>query len=403
MVAKQQYDAVIAGAGLTGNTVAALLADSGMKCLVLDEYTPEQTAQRLDPRTLAITRASENILRTTGAWQVLEKHTISAFNKMHVWDEQGKCHLEFDSADLCQPNMGYIIEQKTLEQATVSVNQSRTSIAVMHGIIPTGYSYSPVGVRLFLSDNTELQTRLIIGADGSRSRIRHLAGINYPVHDYHQHALACWVKTGLSHGKVARQRFLKTGPLAFLPMSDEHQCGIVWSTTPTHAEKLKQMTQEAFMEELGRSFEFALGEITEVKYRTTFPLQHAQADHYCSPGIVLIGDAAHTVHPLAGQGANMGLLDAAALSQTIDYQQTSGVINRLSLRRYERWRKGENLLMLKTLQGIRGLFASQVKSVCHLRNLGMDILNNVTPVKNLLMSHAMGLSGDLPIIARRTF
>ena len=402
MTEKFDADVIIAGAGLTGNTLAGLLADRGIQCLILDEFTPKQTAQRPDPRTLAITRASENILRATGAWNQLSADSLSVFNKMQVWDETSSGRIEFDSAEICQPNMGYIIEQKILERATNVANQQKSLIKTIHAVYPEQINSNNGNVELLLSDDSKISGRLLVGADGSRSRVRKLANIDYPIHDYHQTALACRVKTAVTHDKTARQRFLQTGPLAFLPLNDPHYCGIVWSTSPAQAQELVSIPEEEFMQRLGMAFEHVLGDIMKVEFRTTFPLQHAQAEQYCLPGLVLIGDAAHTVHPLAGQGANMGLLDAATLAEVLCKDPDDKCLLKYSaLRRYERWRKGENLMMLKTMQILKELFASRMESVCYLRSTGMKILDYIHPLKNRLMRHAMGLSGDLPLVARQ--
>jgi 2-octaprenylphenol hydroxylase len=185
-------------------------------------------------------------------------------------------------------------------------------------------------------------------------------------------------------------------------MADPHQCGIVWSTTPDHAKSLIKMDEDSFHKALAEAFTHTLGNIVSSGPRACFPLQHSQSEHYCQPRLALIGDAAHTVHPLAGQGANMGLLDAATLAEVlIEARNKHKDIGAYPvLRRYERWRKGENFLMIKVLQGLKYLFESQLVSVRHLRNIGLDVTDMLTPVKYSIMRHAMGLSGDLPVFAR---
>ena len=402
MSSQYTTDVIITGGGLVGSSIAALLAGQGFRCIILEERSQETVSGRIDTRTLAITRASENILRHSGAWECLPEDRIGYFRKMYVWDEGGPGDINFDSAELCESTLGYIIEQTLLEQA-LRESCSKTDLIQYHQpatLADLNINEKLVHVRL--EDGTELTSHLIIGADGAKSRLRTLAGIACPAHDYHQQAVACVVKTEKAHDSIARQRFLKTGPLAFLPMADAHQCGIVWSTAPAHAKSLVEMEGPDFNKALTDAFNHTLGDIISSGARVAFPLQHAQAEHYCQPRLALIGDAAHTIHPLAGQGANMGLLDAAVLAELLIEAR---IKNRdfgthHVLRRYERWRRGENFLMIKALQGLKTVFESRLVSVRHLRNIGLDVTDMLIPVKHSIMRHAMGLAGDLPSFAR---
>ncbi len=395
-------DVIITGGGLVGSSIAALLAGQGFRCIVLEERSQETASGRIDPRTLAITRASENILRHTGAWERLPEDRIGYFRKMHVWDEGGPGDISFDSAELCESTLGYIIEQVLLEQELRETNAESDQVQYYQPAILVELVANKNQVHAQLEDGTKLTSQLIIGADGAKSKLRALAGIAYPVHDYHQQAVACVVDTEKAHDSIARQRFLKTGPLAFLPMADAHQCGIVWSTSPAYAKSLVEMEAPDFNIALADAFNHTLGEIISSGPRVAFPLQHAQAEHYCQPRIALIGDAAHTIHPMAGQGANMGLLDAAVLAEVLigarNKNRDFGAYH--VLRRYERWRRGENYLMIKVLQGLKDLFESRLVSTRHLRNIGLDVTDMLTPVKHSIMRHAMGLAGDLPSFAR---
>ncbi len=402
MAVKPDIDVIICGAGIAGAAVAALLAQAGISCLMIERRGIHPVTDRVDPRALAITRASENILRATGAWPLIPADRIGHFRSMRVWDEQGDGDIEFDSADVCEPTLGYIIEQTQIELALQQANAGYSQIKYLQPASLHDIEIARDVVTAVLEDGSRHTARLIIGADGARSRLRTLAGIGYPVHDYLQQAVACRVTTGKPHAETARQRFLATGPLAFLPLADPHQCGIVWSTTPDQVEQLMHMDESEFNQVLARAFDHTPGEILSSGPRARFPLQHAQAEKYCLPRLALIGDAAHMVHPLAGQGANLGLLDAAALAEiVIDTAGKNRDIGTLPvLRRYERWRKGENYLMLKVLQGFKVLFENRLEPVKHLRNIGLDITDMLMPVKHCIMRHAMGQAGDLPSFAR---
>jgi 2-octaprenylphenol hydroxylase len=211
------------------------------------------------------------------------------------------------------------------------------------------------------------------------------------------------VTTSLAHEHIARQRFLTRGPLAFLPLADPHQCGIVWSTTPEQARELLAMPGPEFCQALQLAFEHRLGEITSCGKRGAFDLYRSNAPAYIADRLVLAGDAAHTVHPLAGQGANMGLLDVAVLAELIldARSKQRAIYSRQLLRRYERWRRTDNQCMQLTLDGIRTLFASQNNALVKLRSFGLDTLNSIPWIKSGIMLHAMGREGNLPAVAKR--
>ena len=393
---------IIVGGGIAGRTLSSLLAADGIRCLILEQRPQAPVLQKNDPRTLAITRASENILRNAGAWKYLPEDRTGYFRKMTVWEETGMGDIEFNSAELCEPTLGYIIEQNVLEWVLQKANAESSEIDCLYAATVKTLDVQEDRVAVTLEDGKKISSQLIIGADGANSELRRLSGITFPRHDYQQQAVACIVRTEKPHDCVARQRFLSTGPLAFLPMADQYQCGVVWSTSPDHAAELMNMQQAEFYKTLADAFNHTLGAIADSQSRAVFPLQHAQATHYCLPRLALIGDAAHTVHPLAGQGANLGLLDAAALAEIIHdavtRHQDFGALP--VLRRYERWRKGENFLMMKILHGFKVLFESKLETVKYLRNTGLDVIDMLTPVKHIIMRHAMGLSGDLPVFAR---
>jgi 2-octaprenylphenol hydroxylase len=396
-------DVIIVGGGLAGCTLAILLAQKNIRCLLIEEHIHfTKKKKKTDPRTLAITRGSENILRTTGAWENLKQDKIGYFRKMFVWDENGDGDIRFDSAELCEPTLGTIIEQTALELALQKQTEQFDCIEWIQSKL-IAFEREEKKITIELEDGLHHNASLIVAADGARSTIRSLANISFPQHDYQQNAVACIVETEKPHEQIARQRFMSTGPLAFLPMADPHQCGVVWSTSSEHAEKLLAMEETEFNRALADAFTGVVGNIISSNTRASFPLLHAQAENYCKPRLALIGDAAHTVHPLAGQGANLGLLDAATLAEVIHTakEKQRDIGNYYVLRRYERWRKSENYIALKILQGFKYLFENQLDTVKRLRNIGLDLTDTITPLKYFIMRNAMGLSGDLPVSARR--
>ena len=390
---------LITGGGVIGSTMALLAASAGIDCILVERNRrPATEARTEDARMLALTPASGKILTRVQAWQQLAEQDIGLFRQMHVWDENGSGSLFFDSADIGLPALGHIVPQNLLVGALESARAGLHGISVHAGAEPAHLSDAGNAISVTLSDGREVSAKLLVAADGTGSKVRQLAGIGYPVHQYRQTAVAGIVRTELNHGQVARQRFLSDGPLAFLPMTDPNHCGVVWSTAPGHADDLLAMDEAAFQQALGEAFEHTLGAVTGVGARQCFPLQRAQARRYCSDRIALVGDAAHCVHPLAGLGANLGLLDVAALFQIIN---TAGRKGRdpggaALLRKYERWRKGENYMVMMTLEGLKYLFENQTLPIPGLRNAGMELFNSFQALKNFTMRRATGLAGDLP-------
>ena len=395
-------EVLVVGGGVIGCSMALLAAASGSECILVERNSSFATGTpAADARTLAVSLASRQILSAIKAWQQLPEEETGRFEHMHVWDENGAGSLHFDSADIGQPTLGYIVPQNVLVGAMESILAQHPGISVCAGAEPESLSGDEKAIRLRFNDGKEVSAKLLIAADGAGSRVRQLAGMDYALHRYGQSAVAAVVTTAEEHGHTARQRFLTDGPLAFLPMADPHRCGVVWSTTPARAEELLAVEQAEFQQVLADAFEHTLGAVTDVGIRQGFPLQRAQARHYCSERVVLVGDAAHCVHPLAGMGANLGLLDAASLFQVINEAGRKGRDpGRMAvLRRYERWRKGENYMVMMTLEGLKYLFENQALPIPPLRNAGMGLYDSFQALKNFTMRRATGLAGDLPDIA----
>jgi len=402
-VSAQNFDIVIAGGGMVGAALACALGDSSLSVALVEGTSLERIrpTAALDLRVSAISRASQRIIEAVGAWQRIPGKRVGPFRQMEVWDATGNGAIQFDSAALGEPSLGWIIENRVLQTALLEQAQTFSNITLLCPAALTMADVLESGLQLRLEDGRELRTRLLVGADGAQSQVRQWASINVDGWNYAQKAVVTVVDTAQPHQENARQRFLPTGPLAFLPLHDG-RCGIVWSTLPERAEYLLSLDEDSFALELAEAFEWRLGKVTDVGPRASFPLrlQHAQA--YVKPHFALIGDAAHVVHPLAGQGVNLGLLDAAALAEVLleAAAQRRNIGSLKTLRRYERWRKGENALMLGALDGCKRLFDSPLSPVQWLRNTGLNMTDTLTPLKNLLARRAMGLAGDLPKLAK---
>ncbi|MCG3203093.1 MAG: 2-octaprenylphenol hydroxylase [Gammaproteobacteria bacterium] len=399
-----EFDVAVVGGGVVGLAAAALLGGRALRVAAVEASAaaPAPEPADHDLRVFAVTRASACILAHAGAWQAVERRRRGCFRRMEVWDAHSRGRISFDSAALAEPTLGYIVEQRVLCDALGERLRQLPNVTVMRPASLQSWESMADRLEVTLAEGRPFSARLLVGADGATSRVRALAGIRYERRGYNQEAVVCNVRTERPHDDTARQRFLPEGPLAFLPLDDAHKSSIVWSTTPAHARHLLALAAEDFGSELATAFEHRLGRVLEVGARAAFELAKARAERYVLPRIALAGDAAHSIHPLAGQGANLGLLDAAALAEVVGEAAAAdmdiGAIR--TLRRYERWRSGENRVMQATMDGFKHLFGSELDAVRWLRGAGLSLTDRCDPAKELIMRLAMGLSGDLPAAAR---
>jgi len=405
---ENKFDIIIVGAGMVGSLLAALLKDSGLSILML-ERAPVQAPSPdapFEPRVSALTRASENLLRHVGAWPAVENCRCCAYTSMTVWDADGSGRVEFAAREIGESHLGVLVENRLLQAALTDAALKADNVSLRCPAQLTHLERLLQGWQLTLADGEMLQATLVIGADGAQSAVRSMAGLDTRTTDYHQRAIVTTVRTQQPHQFTAWQRFSPTGPLAFLPLltatGDDHYCSIVWSQDEREAQRLLALDDDAFRREIGLAFESALGEIESVDPRYSFPLRAAHAADYVREGLALVGDAAHAIHPLAGQGVNLGLLDAAVLAEEIRRAMKRNIAwwNEGTLSRYARRRRAHNTLILNSMTGFRKLFASHNPLLVVARNLGMRATNRLLPVKQELARVAMGLAGDLPVSAR---
>lgn len=400
---KASYDVVIAGGGMVGATLACAFGDSGLKVAVLDQRAPEPPpVQGFDQRVSAITLASVAIFQAVGVWGTI-KHRVAPVREMKVWDATGTGSIHFDAAEMGEPCLAYIIENSLMQSALVERLHHFTNIHYLCPVEIDSLELSPDAALLTLKDGRKLNARLLVGADGAQSRVRELAGIERHLHPMGQKSIVATVTTEKPHVDTAWQRFLPTGPLAFLPLPEPHTCSIVWSADTARADALMALDDAAFIVELQAAFD-TLGQIKTVNPRAAFPLSLSHAKSYIAERLALIGDAAHTVHPLAGQGVNLGYLDAASLAEVLldAAAEKKDIGTTRVLRRFERWRKGDNMATVSITGGFRYLFSNDLPGIRELRNFGLSLTDAATPIKNLIMRRASGLEGDLPRLARRT-
>ena len=393
-VAGESYDVLIIGGGMVGLTLANALRDSGLHIGVIEQRSPPPVTDEIDHRVSAINRASMQLFESIGVWDAMLQQRICPFREMHVWDATGAGSIHFDSAELGLDTLGYIIENTIIVQALL---QGITGAAQVDWLCPhkiESIELSDEQHRVHLENGKTLECRLLVGADGANSLVREVAGIEFKHSSYEQQGIVCTVATEQPHSETAWQCFLPTGPLAFLPLSDGRS-SIVWSLDEGRVDDMLALDDESFCRALEQAFEYQLGAVTSVSERAAFPLGHGHVNQYVKQGLALIGDAAHHIHPLAGQGANLGFLDAASLAEVIlQAKQARRQWYALhTLRKYERARKGNNVLMETSMTGFKILFGNENPLLSMMRNAGLGLTDQIPPLKYQLMKHAMGLDG----------
>jgi 2-octaprenylphenol hydroxylase len=395
-------DVVIVGGGPVGACAGSLLARAGLAVTLLEPHPPAPLAQGSAPeaRVVALSRASERIVRAAGAWPALAGPRLCAYERMRIWHESRPVAqaLLFDAADVGEPNLGYILESRMLQLALLEAFGAAGG--ELRRAAFTGLKFSPAGV-VVGTDAGEIEARLLLGADGMDSRVRAAAGLGATHGDYHQSAIVARVATGRSHENSAWQRFLRDGTLAFLPLADGTS-SIVWSADTRRAEELAALSTGEFEAALARALDHALGDTQLLGERFAFPLRRLGAQRYVAERVALLGDAAHVVHPLAGQGVNLGLLDAAVLAEVV----ASGALRREDpgalavLRAYERWRRSELALMAGAIEAFDQLLAHGAGPLARLAQAGLGSLNRSPELRRLFIRRALGTSGELPRVAR---
>ena len=389
--AKPTHDVIIAGGGIAGLTLACALKPTGLRIGVIDRHEPDPFGEAYALRVSAINRASLAVFDDAGALRRMRQMRVSPFTEMHVWDSTGVGEIHFDAAELGIDALGYIIENAVIQLALLDIVKQSDTIDWLCPARIESLSVDAELKRVQLLDGDELSAPLLVGADGSRSGVRTAMGVEFVRRSYQQRAIVCTVATEEAHRQTAWQCFLPSGPLAFLPLSDG-TCSIVWSLDEQRAGEMTALDDQAFAEALASAFEYRLGSVRLVSERATFPLGHGHVDRYVQGGVALVGDAAHNIHPLAGQGANLGIMDAACLAGVIaEALKTGRQWSALhTLRRYERSRKGENRIMEATMSGFKQLFGNDNPLLVEVRNMGLNLVDHAPAIKRLFIKQAAG-------------
>ncbi len=399
----ERYEVIVVGGGMVGAATACALAHGGVQVALLERFNPERRwpPEPIDIRVSALSKASQNILETLGAWPGMVQRGVCPYRDMRVWDGRSDGTLHFDCADTAFAELGHLAENRVTVVALWDVLDTLPSATCIAPATVVDMQLNDNGRQLRLEDGRMLEADLIIAADGRDSALRAMAGIAVTGWEYHQDGLVATVSTEKSHQFTAWQRFLDEGPLAFLPLQNG-QCSIVWTLSSETAQSYLALDDKDFLHVLEQASGGILGKMLDVGPRAAFPLRFQYANSYIDQRFAVCGDAAHAMHPLAGQGVNAGLLDAAAIAELViqTKQQQRPLAGQRYLRRYERWRKGDNLMMMTSMDVLNKTYSITAPAWVGLRSAGMNLVNNTALLKAYFNAYAMGLRDDLPKLAK---
>lgn len=427
-VKSMHYDVIIVGAGMVGATLGCALGQQGMRILLLDHSAPERydSAQAPDLRVSALNLASRNIMRRLGVWTSIEEKRVCPFLKMQVWEElpQGLPLLDllpfpsssekrinqttFDCAHIQQPALGYILENRVLQLSLHESLKTLNSVTLATGVTVKEFLSGPAASekKLLLSNDKTCTTPLVVGADGARSNIRQWVGFGVDRKEYGQQALVATVELADGPLDSTWQAFVSTGPMALLPLPDcagKHYASLVWYHQPDDVKRLMALSDPAFLSELIDCFPEELPDTTRLHQRGWFPLAKQHAQQYVCEGVALVGDAAHTVNPLAGQGVNLGLMDVAELADVVTdaWKQNKhyGAVDNLMI--YQQHRKADNRNMAWILDAFYHGFSNDKLPLKLARNAGLALMGKLGPVSKYIEEYGAGLRGRLPSLAKK--
>jgi len=394
----QSYDLTIVGGGMVGLTLARSLFNSNLSIAIIEAHQATELSEDPENRVSAISYASKTLFEKLGVWSLLKSQRLSPYNTMQVWEKDSFGKIDFDAKQINQQELGYIVENKNLQQALLNAVKQQNNVTFF---CPDSLQNMAIGdgeAWLTLNSGKQLTSKLVVAADGANSWVRKQLNIPLTEWDYQHHAIVATVKTSDPHQACARQIFSGQGPLAFLPLYEKNLCSIVWSLPPTQAKLLLALDEPLFNKQLSRAFDNRLGLCEVQGQRQSIPLRMRYARDFAAHRVALIGDAAHTIHPLAGQGVNLGLLDAACLAQEL--LQHSALGNDIglykNLRHFERWRKADATQMIASMEGLKQLFNGDNPIQKAIRDVALLMADNISPLKKQFIKQAMGIGGDKP-------
>ncbi|MCL1114583.1 MULTISPECIES: FAD-dependent monooxygenase [Shewanella] len=402
MFSTKTYDVAIVGGGMVGLATAIGLANADLNVVVIDAGTTQAVNGDPKLRVSAINKASQQLLENLGAWQYLDDSRISPYQKMSVWDKDGLGKIEFDAHSISETYLGSIIENDAISFALAKRASEMSNLTHLEGQRLERVAFGEREAWLTLANGDNVSAAVVVAADGANSWVRQQCSIPLTFWDYGHHAIVATVRTELAHDATARQAFLPGGPLAMLPLYEANLCSIVWSVSPEQAERLLALDDVEFGKALTAALDGRLGVCQLESERQSFPLRMRYARHFARHRLVLAGDAAHTIHPLAGQGVNLGLLDAASIIDTFTelHEQNKDLGEYSHLRALERWRKADATEMIAIMEGFKRLFAGSHPLKKAVRDIGLTLVDNVAGLKTVFIKQAMGNKMTLPKLCR---
>lgn len=405
-----EFDLIIVGGGLVGASLACALADTDLRIAVVEAH-PFNTQRHpgFDARTVALAYGSQQIFAAMGLWSAIEAQGVTPIREIYVSDRghAGSAHL--DAGEQGLPAMGYVAEIRVLGQALSRQLEQQANVTLLCPASVKAVQFAPEHASVVLKQDDELReitAALVVAADGGDSFIRNDSGIATFTLDYHQSALISNVAVDRPHRNIAYERFTDSGPMALLPMRDEqgndNAFALVWTLKPDQVETVQNWDEATFLSQLQERFGERAGRFTRASQRHLYPLKFLQTREHVRPRLAVIGNAAHTLHPVAGQGFNLGLRDVAVLSQVVAeaLRQDEDIGELTVLRRYAQWRRRDHLQTSLATDGLVRLFSNNFLPLAVARNLGLTLLDILPPLKKQLVRHAMGYVGKLPRLGR---
>ena len=389
-------DIIIIGGGMVGMSMAVAAARLGLSVTVLEKTAmPAQLEPSFDGRVSALALGSVRMLRAIGAWEGMRSHA-EPINDIRVSDGDTPFFVHYDHQDIGDEPFGYIVENRYIRHALHEAAAQLKTLAIVDQAQITGYEAG----RITLADGREFSAALVLAADGKQSTIRDMADIKVTTRDYKQTAIVCTIAHERPHRGLAQERFLPAGPFAVLPMQG-NRSSLVWVEPRDRAQLYLDLPEEECEQEISERVGNYLGKITLAGERFSYPLMASHANQYTGTRLALIGDAAHGIHPIAGQGVNLGYKDVAVLLDLLQKWRAGDMDVAQLLAQYQRWRRFDNVTMLATMHGLNQLFVSTLVPVKLARGLGLWGVNKLPPLKKFFMRHAMGLAGDVPSAFRK--
>ncbi len=390
-----KFDVIISGGGMVGLALANLL-DESLKIAVLDPQPMPSLRQVSGTvfglRVSAISGRSKKILEQANAWSGFPATRIAPYQSMVVWEENGSSELAFHAQQIAAPNLGHIIENELIRAALYEALREKSNIFLFTESIDE-FQNDDSRLVCRTGEGNRLEAKLLVGADGALSKVREKAQFETQMLPYHQQALVANIETELPHASTAWQRFLATGPMAYLPLPSPNQCSIVWSMDDALCEQQQHWSQAYLEQRIAAALDHRLGSVSLISDPVRFPLVARHSRHYVQPRVALVGDAAHTIHPLAGQGVNLGFADAEQLAVQVNavHKRQADIGLLRHLRPYERMRKADNHLTQKAMTGLNWAYHQTNPALVLARNLTVGLINNTKTIKSRLIRQAMGI------------